>query len=213
MSQETLRVQSDFPVPAEAAGWQRRSLIVGVVGALLCVAGVVTSLDQFMRGYLIAYMFWLGLSLGCLALLMVQYLSGGLWGLSIRRVLESASKCLPLMFILFLPILFLRHNLYEWMEDPSLTEHNHWYLNTPGWIGRWVVYFVIWIGLAYVLNRRGDKQDQPLSASSYPRFQGFSGIGLVLYALTVSFAAVDWIMSLDPHWGSTIYGLIFIAGQ
>ena len=213
MSQETLRVQSDFPVPAEAAQWQRRSLIVGVVGALLCVAGVVTSLDQFMRGYLIAYMFWLGLSLGCLALLMVQYLSGGLWGLVIRRGLESASKCLPLMFVLFLPILFLRHNLYEWMDDPSLTEHNHWYLNTPGWIGRWVLYFVIWIGLAYVLNRRGDKQDQPLSASSYPRFQGFSGVGLVLYALTVSFAAVDWIMSLDPHWGSTIYGLIFIAGQ
>ena len=88
--------------------WQRRALIVGVVGALLCVAGVVTSLDQFMRGYLIAYMFWLGLSLGCMALLMVQYLSGGLWGLVIRRVLEAASKCLPLMFVLFLPILFLR---------------------------------------------------------------------------------------------------------
>ena len=213
MSQETLRVQTDFPVPPDAAQWQRRSLIVGVVGALLCVAGVVTSLDQFMRGYLIAYMFWLGLSLGCMALLMVQYLSGGLWGLVIRRVLESASKCLPLMFVLFLPILFLRQHLYEWMNDPSLTERNHWYLNTPGWIGRWVVYFAIWIGLAYVLNRRGDKQDQPLSASSYPRFQGFSGVGLVLYALTVSFAAVDWIMSLDPHWGSTIYGLIFIAGQ
>src|SRR5271166_5380191 len=150
MSNETMYRQqagsTDYPVPEGAAQWQKRALLVGVVGALVCVAGAVTSLEQFMRGYLIAYMFWTGLSLVCLALLMVQYLSGGLWGLSIRRVLESASKCLPLMFILFLPILFLRHNLYEWMEDPSLTEHNHWYLNTPGWIGRWVVYFVIWIG-------------------------------------------------------------------
>ena len=77
-----------------------------MVGVVLCVIGAVTSLEQFLRGYLIAYMFWLGLSLGCLALLMVQYLSGGLWGLVIRRVLEAAAKGLPLMFVLFLPILF-----------------------------------------------------------------------------------------------------------
>ena len=91
------------------------------LGALLCVAGAVTSLDQFLRGYLIAYMFWTGLSLGCLALLMVQYLSGGLWGLVIRRALEAASKCLPLMFVLFLPILVFRTSLYAWMTNPALT--------------------------------------------------------------------------------------------
>ena len=163
MSNETMyRQQTDYPVPAEAAQWQKRSLIVGVVGALLCVAGAVTSLEQFLRGYLIAYMFWLGLSLGCLALLMVQYLSGGLWGLVIRRVLEAASKCLPLMFVLFLPILVFRTSLYAWMTNPALTARNHWYLNTPGWIIRWIVYFAIWILLELVLNRRGDKQDRPL---------------------------------------------------
>ncbi len=107
MSNETLNLrQADYAVPAEAAQWQKRALIVGVVGVIVCIAGAVISLDEFLRGYLIAYMFWLGLSLGCLALLMVQYLSGGLWGLSIRRMLEAASKCLPLMFVLFLPILF-----------------------------------------------------------------------------------------------------------
>jgi hypothetical protein len=205
--------RAEYAVPAQAAQWQKRSLIVGVVGVILCVIGAVTSLDQFLRGYLIAYIFWLGLCLGCLALLMVQHLSGGLWGLVIRRVLEAAAKCLPLMFLLFLPILFGRQHLYMWMTDPALTARNSWYLNTPGWIGRWIFYFAIWMLFAFVLIKRGDRQDSPLTIGAWPRFQGLSGIGLVLYSLSVSFAVVDWVMSLDPHWGSTIYGLIFIAGQ
>ena len=218
MSNEIPQVgQAEYAVPAEAAQWQKRSLIVAVAGAILCVVGAVTSLDQFLRGYLIAYILLLGLSLGCLALLMVQHLSGGLWGLVIRRVLEAASKCLPLMFVLFLPILFGRQHLYAWMTDPSLTVRNSWYLHTSGltgWIARWILYFAIWGWLAFTLISRGDKQDRPLAAgAAWPRFQGLSGLGLVLYSLTVSFAVVDWVMSLDPQWGSTIYGLIFIAGQ
>jgi hypothetical protein len=208
--------RAEYAVPAQAAQWQKRSVIVGVVGVILCVIGAATSLDQFLRGYLIAYVFWLGLCLGCLALLMVQHLSGGLWGLVIRRVLEAASKCLPLMWLLFIPILLGRHHLYEWMNDPSLTARNGWYLHTGGlggWYARWILYFVIWGGLAFTLIRRGNKQDHPLVAGAWPRFQGLSGIGLVLYSLSVSFAVVDWVMSLDPRWGSTIYGLIFIAGQ
>jgi hypothetical protein len=120
------------------------------------------------------------------------------------------------MFVLFLPILFGRHHLYQWMNDPSLTEHNRWYLHTGGfggWYARWIIYFVIWIGLAFVLNKRGDALDSPPDRGALPHFQGLSGLGLVLYSLTLSFAAVDWVMSLDPHWGSTIYGLIFLAGQ
>ena len=162
-----------------------------------------------MRGYLIAYMFWTGLSLGCLALLMVQYLSAGLWGLVIRRLLEAGAKVLPLMAVLFLPILFFRTHLYGWMLEP--VKENHWYLNTPNWIIRYVLYFVIWILLMKGLTNWGTRLDQPYKV--YPRFQALSGAGLVLYSLTASFAAVDWIMSLDPHWGSTIYGLIFLVGQ
>ena len=160
MSREIPQIgQAEYAVPAAAAQWQKRWLIVGVVGAALCVIGAVTSLDQFLRGYLIAYIFWLGLSLGCLALLMVQYLSGGLWGLVMRRVFEAASKCLPLMFVLFLPILFGRHHLYAWMTDPALTARNSWYLHTSGfggWIARWILYFAIWGGLAFTLIRRGN---------------------------------------------------------
>ncbi len=214
MSQQTVELRaSDFAVPADTPRWQSRALMVGIAGAIFCVIGAVFDLKDFLRGYLIAYMFWTGLSLGCMALMMVQYLSGGFWGLSIRRVLEAGAKNLALMFLLFIPILVLRYHLYAWMSNPSLTRENHWYLNQFNWIVRWLLYFAIWGLLTYGLCRRGDRQDAPIPAGTYPRFQGLSGIGLVLYSLTASFAAVDWIMSLDPHWGSTMYGLIFLVGQ
>lgn len=214
MSREPLELrQADYVVPADAANWQKRSLIVGVAGAVLCIIGFIISPQQLLRGYLIGYIFWYGLTVGCLALLMLQFLTGGLAFLVVRRVAEAAVKGLPLMFVLFLPILLGRHYLYDWMNDPTLTVtfRNHWYLNTPAWIIRWLVYFAIWGGFAYVVINRGDRQDQALEVQ--PRFQGVCGFGLVLYALTVSFASFDWVMSLDPSWGSTIYGLIFIAGQ
>ena len=204
---------ADYSAPVEAAGWQKIWLVVGVLGALACVAGYVMQPEQFLRGYLIGFMLWLGLSLGCMALLTVQHLSGGLWGLSIRRILEAASKGLPLMAVLFIPLALGRNHLYEWMTNASLTEHNAWYLNMPFWWGRLVLYFAIWLGIAYVLNKRSALQDSPLTPATQPRFQLFSGIGLLLYSLTISFAAVDWVMALDPHWGSTIYGMIFMAGQ
>ena len=205
--------QANYAVPAEVAGWQKIYLGVGVVGALACIAGYVMQPEQLMRGYLIGYMLWIGLSLGCMALLMVQHLSGGLWGLSIRRILEAASKGLPLMLVLFLPIVLGRHYLYEWMDGTGVNEHNGWYLNMPFWWLRQAIYFGAWIGMMYVLNKRSALQDEPSVVGHQPRFQLFSGIGALVYALTISFAAVDWIMSLDPHWGSTIYGLIFIAGE
>ena len=216
MSNETLDLRlSDDVVPAQAAHWQSLWLGVGLVGVVLCIVGAVIAREQFLRGYLIGFMFWVGLSLGCLALLMVQYLSGGFWGLAIRSVLEAASKGLGLMAILFLPIVFFRTDLYAWMTNPALTERNGWYLHfggLGGWLARAILYFVIWIGFATILYNRGGRLYAPLSGR-LPFFQGLSGIGCVLYSLTVSFAAVDWVMSLDPHWGSTIYGLIFIAGQ
>ena len=212
MSNETVRLNpADFAVPADTARWQSKALLVGIAGVIFCVIAAVMNLQQFLRGYLIAYVFWTGLTVGCLAALMLQYLSGGLWGFSIRRILEAGVKCLPLMFILFLPLLILRHHLYAWMNDPALTHENYWYLSQGKWIFRWVFYFLIWMLLGFTLIKRGNTQDSP--GGGLPRFQGLCGIGLVLYALTISFAAVDWVMSLDPTWGSTMYGLIFLAGQ
>ena len=214
MSQQTVELRAaDFAVPPDTPRWQSRALIIGVAGVIFCIIGGVLDLRDFLRGYLIAYMFWTGLSLGCMALLMVQYLSGGFWGLSIRRILEAGAKNLWWIWLLFLPILIFRHDLYRWMNDPALTHENYWYLNQPWWIGRWILYFLIWGLLTYELCRRGNRQDAPIPAGTAPRFQGLSGAGLVLYSLTASFAAVDWVMSLDPQWGSTMYGLIFLVGQ
>ena len=213
MTSETIHLTAaDVAVPPDTPRWQSRSMIVGLAGVVFCAIAAFVDLQDFLRGYLIGYMFWTGLMLGCLALLMVQYLSGGFWGLSIRRILEAAAKNWLLMFLLFIPILVLRTHLYAWMTDPGLTKRNAWYLTDWKWIARWVLYFAIWGLFTIVLCRRGDRQDSPIKGA-YPRFAGLSGIGLVLFSLTTSFAAVDWVMSLDPHWGSTIYGLIFLAGQ
>ena len=214
MSNHTVELRaSDFAVPPDTPRWQSRALMVGIAGVIFCIIGAILNRQQFMRGYLIAYMFWNGLTIGCMAMLMLQYLSGGLWGLTLRRIFEAAAKCLPLMFVLFIPLLLMRTQLYAWMTHPSMTTESYWYLTQGKWIFRWVFYFLIWGLLTYELCRRGDRQDAPVPPGTYPRFQGLSGIGLVLFALTTSFAAVDWVMSLDPHWGSTIYGLIFLAGQ
>ncbi len=214
MSQPNVQVQhADYSVPVQAASWQRLYLSVGVLAGLACIIGFVMQPEQLMRGYLMGFMLWLGLSLGCMALLMVQHLSGGLWGLSIRRILEAASKGIPLMLVLFVPIILGRHYLYEWMSGVGVSDHNAWYLNMPFWWLRQVIYFAIWLGMMYVLNMRSALQDSPLTPARQPRFQLFSGIGALLYALTISFAAVDWVMTLDPHWGSTIYGMIFMAGE
>jgi len=214
MSQPELQTQQmNYAVPAEAAGWERMWFGVGVVAALATAVGYFMQPDQLLRGYLIGYMLWLGLSLGCLALLMVQHLSGGLWGLSIRRILEAASKGIPLMLLLFVPIVLGRHYLYGWMNGDGVNDHNAWYLNMPFWWLRQAIYFGAWLLMMWVLNKRSALQDEPSAVGHQPRFQLFSGIGALVYALTISFAAVDWVMSLDPRWGSTIYGMIFMAGE
>ncbi len=214
MSQLNPQVEhTHYAVPAEVAGKKTMYLGAGVLAALACIAGFVMQPEQVMRGYLIGYMLWIGLSLGCMALLMVQHLSGGLWGLSIRRILEAASKGLPLMLVLFIPLVLGRHHLYEWMNNVGVNDHNAWYLNMPFWWLRQAIYFGTWLGMMYVLNKRSALQDEPSAVGHQPRFQLFSGVGALVYALTISFAAVDWVMSLDPHWGSTIYGMIFMAGE
>jgi len=216
MSQQTVTLrQTDNVVPSQTGHWQNTWLGVGLVGVVLAIVGYVMSPEQLLRGYLIGFMFWLGLSLGCLGLLMVQYLSGGFWGLAIRSTLEAGSRGLLLMAVLFLPILFGRNQLYAWMTNPALTEHNSWYLHVGGfggWIARAIIYFALWILFQTVLYNRGKRLYEPLNGP-LPFFQGISGLGAVVYSLSISFAAVDWVMSLDPHWGSTIYGLIFIAGE
>jgi hypothetical protein len=201
---------------------QWRALIAGVVGLLLCLLGVYLDPVQFFRSYLVAYLFWLSIPLGCLAILMIHHLVGGTWGAVIRRMLEAATRTLPLLLVLFVPLWFGLEDLYTWADpevvakDPML-QHKSAYLNTPFFLLRVAGYFAIWLVLSYVLNRGSRRQEEAsdwtADETARRRLRLLSGPGLALYGLTVTFAAVDWMMSLEPMWYSTVYGLRIAAGQ
>jgi hypothetical protein len=207
-----------FEVPASVDHVRRQAAMVGVIGLVALVAGAFVNRPQFFQSYLVAFIFWSGVSLGCLALLMVHHLSGGAWGLVIRRILEAAAKTLPLVALLFVPLIFGVEHVYEWAQpelvakDPILL-HKAPFLNTPFWVARTLIYFVLWSGMAFLLTRWSSQQDQGGATGLDRRFARLSGPGLVVYGLTVSLAAIDWMMSVDPHWFSTIYGFVMVGGQ
>jgi hypothetical protein len=212
-----LRETADAAIP-ELAPLQRKLAIGAAAGAALSSIGLITDPSQFMRSYLVAYMWCLGLTLGCLALAMVHQLSGGAWGVVIRRSMGAASRVLPIMTALFLPILLGMRRLYIWTDpavvaDDELLQHKQLYLNTTFFIVRAAIYFVIWNAISHVLNRWGLEQDRTADPRIARKMQRLSGAGLVAYGITVTFAAFDWLMSLDPHWYSTMYGVLVIGGQ
>jgi hypothetical protein len=208
---------ADVAIP-ELAGLQRRLLIAGAIGAAVSLVGAVVDIRQFLQSYLMAYMLWLGVTLGCLALGMVHQLSGGAWGVVIRRPIGAATRTLPVMTLLFVPIALGMHHLYVW-TDASLVAHDEvllhkqLYLNTPFFLARAAIYFAVWNALAYFLNSWSLRQDQTADQQLARRMQMLSGGGLVAYGLTITFASFDWLMSLEPHWFSTIYGVLIMGGQ
>ncbi len=198
--------------------FQRRAGAAGILALAACAAGAAGSPDQFFRSYLFAYLFWIGIALGCFAIVMLHHLVGGSWGVVIRRLLESGAGTLPLMAVLILPLLAGLPRLYVWARPEAvagdeLLRHKAPYLNVPFFLGRLAFYFAVWIMLAHLLNKWSEEQDRTLSPRVKARLQLLSGPGLVLYGLTVTFASVDWVMSLEPHWFSTIYGILFMTGE
>lgn len=197
---------------------QRTALLLGAICLALCVLGGFFSPEQFFRSYLVAVLFCTGISLGSMALVMLYHLTGGAWGYVIRRVLEAGSRLLPLTALLFLPVFPGMHFLYPWMRpdeaaaDAAL-RHKHAYLNQPFFMARTVGFFLLWMGFAYYLNAWSWKQDQAAMPRLPRRFRLLSGPGLVVYGLTITFAATDWVMSLQPHWYSTIFAPLFATGQ
>lgn len=200
---------------------RRRALIVGAVALAICVVGAFLDRAAFFRSYLIAYMFWLGVPLGCLGIIMIHHLVGGTWGFLIQRPLEAAVRTFPLMALLFVPLFFGLTDLYVWARadvvgaDPVLQQKSA-YLNVPFFIARAVLYFAIWITVGQRLTRWSDEQDHRRGAGGVDRtvvgrLQTLSGPGLVLYGLTVTFSSIDWVMSLEPKWYSSIYGMIFMV--
>jgi hypothetical protein len=201
----------------ELAGRQRTFLLAGAAGLVLSAIGYFVDAPQFFQSYLQAYMFVLGLSLGCLGLTMIHQLSGGAWGVVIRQLLAAGTRVLPIMAILFLPIAFGMHDLYHWthadvVEHDEILREKAKYLNTSFFLIRAVIYFVIWNGLAFLLNKWSADQARTGDPAIAVRMQRLSAGGLLLFAFSVSFAAFDWLMSIDPHWFSTIYGVLIIGG-
>ena len=205
----------NYMAPASVGRLQQRALTVGILGLALLMFGASASPAQFFRSYLVGYLFALGVTLGCLGLLMLQHLTGGHWGVMIRRPLESATRTLPLLAVLFVPLGFGLRQLYAWtgpMEKP-LSRFQMSYLTIPGFLTRAAIYFAIWILLMLLLNSWSLQQDARPERALRRKLQMLSGPGIVLYVFTMTFAAVDWVMSLSPHWSSTIYGFLFVGGQ
>jgi len=203
----------------ESIPWERIrhwALLTGLIGLVLCLLAALASPSHALRAYLVAFTFWLGIALGCLVLLMLQHLTGGIWGLVLRRIFESGARTLGLFMLLFVPLLLgllgTPPLLYEWVgsKDPDLLEKS-WYLNVPFFLGRAAGYFIIWIVIAFLLYAWSVAQDR--GSFNDRRFRQLSGPGLALYGGTITFASVDWVMSLEPRWYSTIYPVIFAVGQ
>ena len=216
----------DYKAPESVGRLETRALIVGVVGLLLCLLGWVKSPADFFRSYLIAFMLVLGFSLGSLGLVMLQHLTGGHWGILIRRPLEAASRALWIVVLFFVPILFGMKFLYSgdgdhpgWLNAPitgegALSDFQKHYLTKDGFYIRALIYFAVWLTLMLLFNSWSKRQDVDKDDRGLrTRLKMLAGPGIILYVFGITFAAIDWVMSLSPHWASTIYGFLFVGGQ
>lgn len=191
---------------------------IGTWSMVICALGTFVFPATFYRSYLVAYSFWFHIGVGSLAMIMLWHVTGGYWGTVLQRLLEASIRTLPLLAVLFLPLLLGIHHIYEWSHadvvaaDPVL-QHKSIYLNIPWFIVRAAVCFGIWILLARRLDGWSQAYDRSPDPRWLERMKALSAPGLVLYALTVSVVAIDWVMSLEPHWFSTIFALVFAAGQ
>lgn len=197
---------------------QRAGFVIGGLGLGLCGLGAVTNTRQFFISYLVAFVFWIGLSLGCLGVAMIHYLAGGRWGFVTRRFLEAGYMTLPLMAILFVPIYFGMHELYSWTRSEvvaasELLQRKQIFLNVPSFLIRSLFFLGIWLAMALLLRRWSLQQDSSAEPTPTIRMRTLSGPGIVIYPLTATFAFVDWVMSIEPAWFSTIFLVIVMIGQ
>ena len=197
---------------------QKSSLMLGGACLALLLLIALREPTQFFRSYLFAYVFWIGIPLGSLAFIMLHHLTGGRWGFGIRGLLEACTRTLPLMTLLFVPLLFGLARIYLWAQpaavaaDPTL-QYKRPYLNAPFFLARAAIYFLVWLALSSLLNRWSRNQDRTNESDSPSLLRELSGPGLVLYGLTVTFASGDWVMSIERHGFSSIYGMRFMVVQ
>ena len=205
-------------VPDASGRLQRLALIAGVAGLLVCVLGFFLSPDYFFRSWLVGWVYWVNVALGCLALSLLHHLTHGGWGIVMRRVMEAATRTLPVMLVLFLPIFLGMQELYLWARPEEVRQHallqaKEAYLNVPFFIVRQFLYFAIWAGIAFLLSRMSQRQDRGDDPAITRRMQLIAAPALAGYCLAVTFASVDWMMSIQPEWYSTMYGVYLMGSQ
>ncbi len=209
-----------FDAPPEITRWQNLALGVGAIFTIIWLVGWFTNPEQAYRSWLLGFTFWGGIGIGSLGILILQYLTGGAWGVVIRRFVEAGSRTIPMIGLMFIPILWavITKSLYWWsaMPDDKIVQHRALWMNIPSFGIRAIIYFALLSIMAYLLNKwslQQDKTDNPEdSAKLLGKATAFCGPTMVFYALVVSFMAIDWLMALDPHWFSTIWGLLYVVG-
>jgi hypothetical protein len=197
---------------------QLGAFVLGVLGLGASAFGAFTNSTQFFFSYLFSVVFWLGLSLGCFVVAMIHQLTGGRWGYPTRRFLEAGFMLLPLMLLLFVPVFFGLAHLYPWARPDEVTsesalQHRHAYLNGWAYIVRQILFLGVLIWLAWRLRKWSLAQDRTADAEPTRKARFLSGPGIVIYGLLGTFACMDWIMSLEKHWYSTMFGVVVLIGQ
>ncbi len=225
---------AELNAPAFVDGWKRRALVIGLVFSLIAAGLAVAegSIDHVLRAWLLGMMMTFGFSVGGLALLMVQYCSGGKWGLLLRRPLEAMSRTLPLVFAYWIVVALFMKKLYLWaaVGDVAAALKSGWIneiqahciefkrpmLNPTAFWTVGFICFAIWGYYTWRLNSLGLERDAASPATTpewIKRLENISGPGIIVYAVTMSAAAIYWVMSLDPTWYSSVYGLLFLVWQ
>jgi hypothetical protein len=209
-------VKSDAIRAGKASAFALAMLAL-LAGGAVGVFGWTQHRESWWPAYLVAWLFWTGLSLGSLSLLLLHNLTGGAWGDAVRPLLRGAANVLPLLGLLFLPIALAPEHLYHWAEPhaaehDAILAHKAPYLNVQWFQIRTACYFALWLTLLLLLAWQGGTS-APDDSRRVRRFSRLSGQGLALHGLAVTFASIDWMMSLEPHWFSTIYGVMIFAGQ
>lgn len=206
-------------LPPHVLSWARNwCLAVGVAALLVCALGGFADPEGFFRSYLACYLFYQGIGLGCLAILMVYHITGGAWGFLVRSLLEAGTRTLPLLALLIVPIGLGLPYLFRWArpEEVAASPNLQWkqiYLNVPFWWVRAGVFFAVWLVLTFLLNFWARRQEETGDARYAWRLTNLSGPGLVLFGICMHFAAIDWIMSLETAYKSSIYGPLVVSGQ
>lgn len=194
------------------------ALIIGIIGLVLTATGYFVDKAQFYHSYLTAFFFWLSIALGGLFFTMLHHLVGAKWSVVLRRLAENIMICIPLLAIFLIPVLFGIGELFHW-SHPGVVAQDHLlqlkapYLNVAFFIIRAVFYFVIWVLLARYLLRLSLAEDGGHTESISKKMRVASAPGMILFALTITFASFDWLMSLDAHWYSTIFGVYVFSGS